>query len=33
MAPQDKKVYVEVLTTVYVTSVRNEVLADVVKLR
>ena len=33
MAPQDKKVYVEVLTTIYVTSVRNEVLADVVKLR
>ena len=33
MAPRDKKVYVEVLTTVYVTSVRNEVLADVVKLR
>ena len=33
MAPQDKKVYVEVLTTIYVISVRNEVLADVVKLR
>ena len=33
MAPHDKKVHAKALTTMYVTSVRNEVLADVIKLR